>query len=69
MEAEQIFQELLKSDEMQTLFGISKEELANENWNGTTQNHVIEYIKDIINGVEHKKSDTAIYQGILKKKP
>ena len=69
MEAEKIFQEVIKSDEMQTLFGVRKDDLQNESWEGTTNNHVVEYIKDIINGVEHRKSDVAIYQAILKKKP
>ena len=69
MEAEKIFQTVIESDEMQTLFGISKAELKNESWEGTTNNHVVEYIKDIIYGVEHRKSDIAIYQAILKKKP
>ena len=69
MEAERIFQELLKSDEMQTIFGLSKEKLVNEHWNESSDNHVVEYIKDITNGVEHRRSDNSIYQGILKKKP
>ncbi len=55
MEAERIFQELIESDEMQTLFGVSKADLANETLEGTTNNHVVEYIKDIINGVEYRR--------------
>ncbi len=69
MEAERIFQEVIQSDEMQTLFGVSKEALANETLEGTTNNHVVEYIKDIINGVESRRSDISIYQALLKKKP
>lgn len=69
MEAERIFQELIESDEMQTLFGVSKADLANETLEGTTSNHVVEYIKDIINGVESRRSDISIYQALLKKKP
>lgn len=69
MEAERIFYEVIESDEMQTLFGMSKESLTNESWSETSNNHVIEYIKDIINGVEHRRSDMSIYQGLLKKKP
>lgn len=69
MEAKEIFDEVIASNEMQTLFGISKEDLINESWEGTTNNHVIEYIKDIINGVEHRKGDIAVYQALLKKKP
>ncbi len=69
MEAERIFQEVIQSDEMQTLFGVRKEDLANETLEGTTNNHVVEYIKDIINGVESRRSDISIYQALLKKKP
>lgn len=69
MEAERIFQELIESDEMQTLFGVSKADLANETLEGATSNHVVEYIKDIINGVESRRSDISIYQALLKKKP
>ena len=69
MEAERIFQEVIQSDEMQTLFGVRKEDLANETLEGTTNNHVVEYIKDIITGVESRRSDISIYQALLKKKP
>ena len=69
MEAERIFQEVIQSDEMQTLFGVRKEDLANETLEGTTNNHVVDYIKDIINGVESRRSDISIYQALLKKKP
>ena len=69
MEAKEIFDEVIVSEEMQTLFGISKDSLKDESWEGTTNNHVIEYIKDIINGVEHRRGDSSIYQALLKKKP
>ena len=69
MDAERIFQEVIQSDEMQTLFGVRKEDLTNETLEGTTNNHVVEYIKDIINGVESRRSDISIYQALLKKKP
>lgn len=70
MEANRIFQELMNADEMQSLFGISKDECANEAFDSkTTKNHVVAYIKEIINGVEHRKTDTGVYQNILKQKP
>lgn len=67
MEAEQIFKEIIKSDELQTHFGISKEQAAEESYAGTSDITMIEVIKDVIRGVANKKSNNVVFQGILKK--
>ncbi len=66
MEAEQIFKELMKSDQLQTL-NISKEEAANATYVGDTNNIMIEIIKDVVKGVVNHKSINTVYQGVLKK--
>lgn len=50
MEAEQIFKEVMKSEELQTHFGISKEELASASYVGDSNNTTIEIVKDVIKG-------------------
>lgn len=67
MEAEQIFKELMKSDELQTHFGISKEELADASYVGNSNNTTIEIIKDVIKGIANRKSSNVVFQGIMKK--
>lgn len=67
MEAEQIFKELMKSDELQTHFGISKEELAGASYVGDSNNTTIEIIKDVIKGIANRKSSNVVFQGIMKK--
>ena len=67
MEAEQIFKELMKSDELQTHFRISKEELADASYVGDSNNTAIEIVKDIIKGIANRKSSNVVFQGILKK--
>lgn len=66
MEAEQIFKELMKSDELQAL-NISAEEAANATYVGDTNNVMIEIIKDVVKGVVNHKSINTVYQGVLKK--
>lgn len=66
MEAEQIFKEIMKSDQLQTL-NISKEEAASASYIGISDNAMIEVIKDVIKGVANRKTIPAVYQGILKK--
>lgn len=67
MEAEQIFKELMKSDELQTYFDISKEELADASYVGDSNNAIIEIIKDVIKGIANRKSLNVVFQGIIKK--
>lgn len=67
MEAEQIFKELMKSDELQTYFDISKEELADVSYVGDSNNAIIEIIKDVIKGIANRKSLNVVFQGIIKK--
>lgn len=68
MDAEQIFKELMKSDDLQTLLDITEEEASDANFNETSTNcPKIEIIKDVINGVANRKSDNTVYQGIVKK--
>ena len=66
MEAEQIFNEIMKSDKLQTL-NISEEEAKNASYVGISDNAMIEVIKDVIKGVANRKSINSVYQGILKK--
>lgn len=67
MEAEQIFKEVMKSEELQTHFGISKEELADASYVGDSNNTTIEIVKDVIKGIANRKSPNVVFQGILKK--
>lgn len=67
MEAEQIFKELMKSEELQTHFDISKEELADASYVGDSNNTTIEIVKDVIKGIANRKSPNVVFQGILKK--
>lgn len=66
MEAEQVFKELMKSDELQSL-NISEEDAANATFVGDSNNVMIEVIKDVIKGVVNHKSVNTVYQGVLKK--
>lgn len=66
MEAEQIFKEIMKSDQLQAL-NISEAEAANASYVGISDNSMIEVIKDVIKGVANRKTVQAVYQGILKK--
>ena len=66
MEAEQIFKELMKSNELESL-NISREEANSASYIGNSNNAMIEVIKDVINGVANHKSVNTVYQGILKK--
>lgn len=67
MEANQIFQELMKSEDLQTKLGISKEELDAATYEQASDNAKIEVIKDIINGVVNHKADNTVFQGIRKR--
>lgn len=67
MEAEQIFKELMKSEELQTHFGIDKEQASRASYVGDSNNVMIEVIKDVVKGVANHKPSNTVYQGILKK--
>ena len=67
MEPQRIFEELMKADELQTHLGISKEDVAKANYMETSNNPMIEVIKDVINGVANNKATNTVFQGILKK--
>jgi hypothetical protein len=66
MTAEEIFQEVLQSPELQDLFQISKEKLAQEDFSVTSEHSVIEIIKTIISGQENHRSKEQIFQTIQK---
>ena len=67
MDLQVIFKELMKSKELQTHFGISKEELADASYDGESNNTTIEIVKDVIKGIADRKSPHVVFQGILKK--
>jgi hypothetical protein len=66
MTAEEIFQEVIKSPELQSIFQISKEDLEHENFNSKSDYPVIEIIKAVINGQENHRGKDAIFQTIQK---
>lgn len=66
MTAEEIFQEVIKSPELQSIFQISKEDLEQENINAKSDYPVIEIIKALINGQENHRGKDAIFQTIQK---
>ena len=67
MEANQVFQELMKSEEVQTKLGISKEEVDAASYEQASNNTKIEVMKDVINGVVNHKADNTVFQGIRKR--
>ena len=66
MTAEEIFQEVLKSPELQNPFLISKEALEQEDFNTKSEYPVIEIVKAIISGQENHRSKEQIFQTIQK---
>lgn len=67
MEAKDILKELMESDELQTYFGISREEARKASLTDDTGCVPIEIIKAIIGHVEANHSLSTTYQGILKR--
>ncbi|MCL2311147.1 MAG: hypothetical protein FWC41_01470 [Firmicutes bacterium] len=66
MTSKEIFQEVLKSPELQEIFKISKENLDKEDFNVKSEYPVIEIIKAIISGQDNHRSKDAIFQNIQK---
>jgi len=66
MTAEEIFNEVLKSPELQTIFQISKEKLEQEDFSTKSPYPVIEIINAIISGQENHRSKEQIFQTIQK---
>ncbi|HBN06283.1 MAG TPA: hypothetical protein DD434_10930 [Bacteroidales bacterium] len=66
MKAEEIFKEILKSPELQSVFRIQTEELKNVSLHEKSDYPVIEIIKEIINGQENHKNKEQIFQIIQK---
>ena len=66
MTAEEIFQEVIKSPELQSIFQISKDELEQEDFYTKSDCTVIEIIKAVINGQENHRGKDAIFQTIQK---
>ncbi|MDR2147217.1 MAG: hypothetical protein LBE91_12230 [Tannerella sp.] len=64
MKAEEIFREVIKSPELQTIFQISKEDLEHDDFNTTSDYPVIEIVKAIIKGQENHRGKDAIFQTI-----
>lgn len=62
MRAEEIFREVLKAPELQTIFMIPEGELIKESMQDKSDYYVIEIIKEIIRGVESHKSKEQIFQ-------
>ncbi|HEY5590775.1 MAG TPA: hypothetical protein VIK55_07120 [Paludibacter sp.] len=66
MTAEEIFQEVIKSPDLQSIFQISKEDLKHEDFNTKSDYSVIEIVKAIINGQENHRGKDAIFQTVQK---
>ena len=67
MEPQEIFKEVMKAEELQSHFGISKDEAAAASYTGVSGHTPIEIIKDVINCVANRRTVSATIQGILKK--
>jgi hypothetical protein len=66
MTAEEIFQEVLQSPELQDFFQISKEKLEQEDFSATSEYPVIEIVKAIISGQDNHRNKEQIFQIIQK---
>ncbi len=66
MTAEEVFHEVMKSPELQSIFQLSKEDIGQENFNSKSDYPVVEIIKAIINGQENHRGKDAIFQTIQK---
>lgn len=66
MTAEEIFKEVLKSPEFQSIFEISKEDLEQEHFNTKSNYPIIEIVKAVINGQENHRDKNAIFHNIQK---
>jgi hypothetical protein len=66
MTAEEIFQEILKSPELQSIFQIFENNLEHEDFNTKSDYPVIEIVKAIINGQDNHRGKDAIFQTIQK---
>ena len=66
MTSEEIFNEVLKSPELQEILKIPKEDLEQENFFTKSEYRIIEIIKTIISGQENYKSKEQIFQNIQK---
>lgn len=67
MEPQEISKEVMKSEELQTHFGITKEEASSASYTGVSDHTPIEIIKDVINCVANRRTTPATFQGIMKK--
>lgn len=67
MEPQEIFKEVMKADELQTHFGITKEEASAASYSGVSDHTPIEIIKDVINCVANRRTIPATFQSIMKK--
>ncbi|MEZ7696568.1 hypothetical protein [Prevotella jejuni] len=67
MEPQEIFKEVMKSEELQTYFGITKKEASSASYTGVSDHTPIEIIKDVINCVANRRTIPATFQGIMKK--
>ena len=67
MEPQEIFKEVMKSEELQTHFGITTEEALSASYTGVSDYTPIEIIKDVINCVANRRTIPATFQGIIKK--
>lgn len=66
MTSEEIFNEVIKSPELQSIFQIPKEDLEKEDYKAKSDYPVIEIIKAIISGQENHRGKDAIFQTIQK---
>jgi hypothetical protein len=64
MTAEDIFNEILKSPEFQTIFQIPKEDVDKEDFSSESDYRIIEIFKVILKGQENHRSKEQIFQTI-----
>lgn len=64
MTTEEVFKEVLKSPELQSIFQIPIEDLEHESYYSKSKHPVIEVIKVIINGQENHRNKDQIFQVI-----
>lgn len=62
MTTEEVFKEVLKSPELQSIFQIPEEDLEHESLYAKSKYSVIEVIKVIINGQENYRNKDQIFQ-------
>ncbi len=61
MTAEEVFKEVLKSPELQSVFKIPKDELEKESFLTESQHEIIEVVRTLLTNKFHRRSNESIY--------